>query len=66
MNDKGQGSFKKAIQGRSKPGVASDVWHYLRANNKWWLLPIIVICLTMGLVMLLSGTAVAPFIYTIF
>jgi Family of unknown function (DUF5989) len=40
---------------------------YMRARKKWWLLPIIVIFLVVGgLLVLVQGTAIAPFIYTVF
>ena len=39
---------------------------YLKANRKWWLLPIFASLLAMGAILALSGTAAAPFIYTLF
>jgi Family of unknown function (DUF5989) len=38
----------------------------LKHNKKWWLLPIIVVVLGLGALVLLGGTALAPFIYTLF
>ena len=44
-----------------------EVWTFMRVRKKFWLLPIIVmLALFGGLVVLTHGTAVAPFIYTIF
>ena len=44
-----------------------DLWGFLKERKKWWLLPMIVILLLIGaLIVLSSGTAVAPFIYTLF
>jgi hypothetical protein len=44
-----------------------DLWEFLRVRKKFWLLPIIVVLLIVGgLVVLTQGSAVAPFIYTIF
>jgi hypothetical protein len=43
------------------------LWQFLRARKKFWLLPIIVVMLVMGgLLVLAQGSAVAPFIYTLF
>lgn len=44
-----------------------EFWQFLRVRKKFWLLPILLV-LTMfgGLVVLTQGTALAPFIYTIF
>ena len=39
---------------------------FLRENKKWWLAPIIVSILALGALVLLGGTAAAPFIYTLF
>ena len=44
-----------------------DLWGFLKVRKKFWLLPIILTLLLFGvLIVLTSGTAVAPFIYTIF
>ncbi|MGH6908055.1 MAG: DUF5989 family protein [Methylococcales bacterium] len=44
-----------------------ELWAFLRARKKMWMLPIILISLLLGgLVILTKGSAVAPFIYTIF
>jgi hypothetical protein len=44
-----------------------DLWMYLKERKKWWLLPVIIILLFFGiLIVLSSGSAIAPFIYTIF
>ncbi len=44
-----------------------DFWGFLSQRKKFWLLPIfVVLFLFGGLIMLSSGTAVAPFIYTLF
>jgi len=45
----------------------SELWAFLRARKKFWLLPIFVMmALFGGLIILSQGSAVAPFIYTIF
>lgn len=45
----------------------AELWGYMRARKKFWLLPIIVACLVFGaLVLLAQTTAIAPFIYTLF
>jgi hypothetical protein len=44
-----------------------DLWGFLRTRKKFWLLPIILMLLLFGmLIVLTSGSAVAPFIYTLF
>jgi len=44
-----------------------DFWGFLRTRKKFWLLPIVIVLLAFGgLIVLTSGTAIAPFIYTLF
>jgi len=46
--------------------IIKDFWGFLKERKKWWLLPMIVILLLMGILIMASGSAVAPFIYTLF
>ena len=51
----------------SKIQVLSEFWEFLRFNKKYWLLPIVVVLVAAGLLIVVSqGSAVAPFIYTLF
>jgi len=44
-----------------------ELWQFLKARKKFWLLPIILMMLVLGgLLVLAQGSAVAPFIYTLF
>jgi len=44
-----------------------ELWLFMRARKKFWLAPIILIMLLLGaLIVLAQGSAVAPFIYTLF
>lgn len=48
-------------------GLVSELWAFLRARKKWWLAPIILVMLAVGaLLVFAGGSALAPFIYTIF
>jgi hypothetical protein len=47
-------------------GFFGEFWHFLRESKKWWLTPIIIVLLAFGVLMMLSGSAAAPFIYTLF
>lgn len=47
--------------------VMKDLWGFLRVRKKFWLAPILIALLLMGTLIVLSqGSAVAPFIYTLF
>ena len=59
------------FEGASKRGsgggnIASEFWQFLSQSKKWWLLPIVVVILLFGVLVFLSGTAAAQFIYTLF
>jgi hypothetical protein len=47
-------------------GTFLELWDFVRNNKKWWLTPIVLILLLVGVLALLGGTAAAPFIYTLF
>ena len=45
----------------------NEFWEFLRERKKFWLLPIVLVLLLMGgLIVLSQGSAVAPFVYTLF
>jgi competence protein ComGC len=47
--------------------LLKDLWGFLRERKKFWLLPLFIILLFLGILLVLTeGTAVAPFIYTLF
>ncbi len=51
----------------NKLSIISEFWDFLKTRKKWWLGPIVLIMLLMGLLIVLTeGSAVAPFIYTLF
>ena len=66
MSDKPISDFEKAALAQDQSNLLRDLWDFVRNNKKWWLLPILVVLLLFGVLVLLSGTAAAPFIYTLF
>ncbi len=47
--------------------LMKDLWGFMRIRKKFWLAPIIIVLLLLGgLIVLTQGSAVAPFIYTLF
>ena len=66
MTDKQANSFEQAAARPHRVGFLAELWGFLRDNKKWWLLPVLVVVVAMSLLIFLSGTAVAPFIYTFF
>jgi hypothetical protein len=59
-------AFEKTAADQSGNSLLGELWSFLRYNKKWWLLPILTILLLFGVLLLLSASAAAPFIYTLF
>jgi len=56
--------FEEAAGSAPPPTFIRELWDFLRHNKKWWLLPILIVLLLFGVLIFLSGTGAAPFIYT--
>ena len=57
----------KETKKESKVSVLLEFWDFLKTRKKWWLGPIAFILLLMSLLIVLTeGSAVAPFVYTLF
>ena len=51
----------------SKLRVFSEFWEFMKYNKKFWLAPIVIVLVLVGALLILAkGSAVAPFIYTLF
>ncbi len=51
----------------SKLAIFSELWRFLKIRKKWWLLPILLMIVVLGLILVFAqGSALAPFIYTVF
>ncbi len=47
--------------------LVSELWAFMKERKKWWLLPVIAVLLVVGTLLIFAqGSALAPFIYTIF
>lgn len=58
-------SFLKDL--KFKLSIFVELWAFMRVRKKWWLGPIVFVLLVLGLfVVLTEGSALAPFIYTLF
>ena len=66
MNKENKTEFEQAAGEQRQESLLAELWAFLKQNKKWWLLPIVVVLLLFGLLILLSGTSLAPFIYTLF
>lgn len=51
----------------SKAQVVNELWQFMRENRKYWLAPIMITLVVMGMLLVLTkSSAIAPFIYTLF
>ncbi len=57
---------KKASHG-GKLSIVRELWDFMKVRKKWWLGPIVIMLLLLGLLIVFTqGSALAPFIYTLF
>lgn len=47
----------------AQPGLLAEFWLFLKTNKKWWLLPLLLALLLLGILAVLAGTGLTPFIY---
>lgn len=51
----------------AKLSIVREFWSFLRVRKKWWIAPIVLLLLMLGLILVLTeGSALAPFIYSLF
>ena len=65
MSDDKKTAFEQA-QREKQTGILKEFFLFLKYNKKYWMIPIVLTLLALAALILLGGTAVAPFIYTLF
>lgn len=63
---KPENEFENLAKNRTEKSFIGELWAFMRQNKKYWLMPIILVLLLLGVLVFLSSTAAAPFIYTLF
>jgi hypothetical protein len=66
MSTPKQNEFERAAAEQRRSSILGELWGFMKQNKKWWLLPLLLALLAFGVLVLLSGTGLAPFIYTLF
>jgi predicted cobalt transporter CbtA len=66
MSDQIEKDDFAAQANEDRAGLGGEFVAFLKDNKKWWLAPIIISIVGLGLLVMLGGTAAAPFIYTLF
>jgi len=51
---------------RKDPGLIREFWSFLMENKKWWLIPLLLAFGLVGALVMLGGSGLAPFIYSLF
>ena len=64
-NETKVGDFASQAE-QAQPGLLTELWQFLRHSKKWWLTPIVFVLLLLGALIMLTGTAAAPFMYPLF
>jgi len=66
MGQQKQSEFEQAAAEEGRGGFLRELWGFMKENKKWWLLPLILALVIFAALIFLSGTGIAPFIYTLF
>jgi len=65
-NEEPQDEFSQIAESEGDTSLIREFLEFLATNKKWWLGPIVVVLMGLGALLLLTSTAAAPFIYTLF
>ena len=63
--ENGPSDFERRAR-QATPGLIRETFGFLQQSRKWWLLPVLLALVALGIFVVLAETAVAPFIYTLF
>ena len=64
--DSGQQDAFQREHREKRAGLVSEYLEFLNQSKKWWLIPVVLLILLIGLLIVLGGTALGPFIYPLF
>jgi hypothetical protein len=62
----GGGSEFASLAGQRRASFLTELWHFARQNARWWMTPIVVILLLLGLLVLAGGSGAGPLLYPLF
>lgn len=65
-NDASEASEFEDLAQEQQPGLLEEIWTFMKEEKIWWMSPIILALLLVGLLVALTSTGAAPFIYTLF
>ena len=63
---KSSSKFRDLAGSYEPRGFCRELWDFVRHSRKWWMIPILLALLMLGILALVSATGAAPFIYSLF
>lgn len=66
MSNKHSSSDFEREASAARQSFLMEFGHFLMDNKKWWMIPILTVLLLVGVLLIVGGSGVAPFIYTLF
>jgi len=66
MDNNRQTTFEEDARRNKRAGTFGELWLFLANRKRWWMVPVVLVLVMFGLLIFLSSTAAAPFIYTLF
>ncbi len=63
--EKSANTFREHASGKQR-GALAEFFDFVAHNKKWWLTPILLVLIALGALVVLGGSGVAPFIYSLF
>lgn len=66
MSDEPSSELERAARQEKSVSVWREIGEFLWQNKSWWLMPIVLVLALLGVMIVMSGSAAAPFIYTLF
>jgi hypothetical protein len=64
--DSKRSEFEQAAAEQNRGGLLRELWGFMKHNKKWWLLPLLLALLILGLLTIIASSGFAPFIYPFF
>lgn len=65
-DDSPKSEFERLAETQRDTSLLAELWEFICENQKWWMIPILVVFSLLGVLIFLSNTAAAPFIYSLF
>jgi hypothetical protein len=58
--------FETIVRKQGSSWFLLEIWQFLKHSRKWWLVPVLLTLLLLAMLLVMSGSALTPFLYTLF